>query len=459
VNEKSEIEFQKDILAYFIQHPDMFRLYKSKIPTSMFENDAIRNIFLILKGSYERLGRFCTLIEACRTLEYLSKTSPELNLSELVIDYHYEVIGEIYKRETTDETLEHLRQYITKYHLTNLSQQLLTVQDRQTLIAVKDQIEDLEVFTSEHIDVGTTPLKDVNTEKIKNWYEDLFGGHHIPIGFSTIDNLIRGGGLREGDFVLLEGYTGGCKTALAMNIAVNMIRYGARVIYYALDNEESEIIERLYSILSGKGIDDEAEFSILADSISKVVTKDIQDKFILKSLTPYNTTVSYLLSHITLVEEIYGKVDVIILDSGDSIKADRHYNQEYIELKHVFEKLRGLGKSNCANLRVITTTQGNRESLQAEVITLKQMSGSYAKAWPASLAISINLQPKDRIAGRARLCVLKNTRGKAFKICPVTIDWDTFIMKIDPAAAVTDFIDTKKKKERRTSFTPVLKYQ
>lgn len=59
------------------------------------------------------------------------------------------------------------------------------------------------------------------------------------------------GGIRDGHFGVLSGYTSAGKTALALNIACSFIREGKKVVIFSLEMAPSDLVARMTAILSG----------------------------------------------------------------------------------------------------------------------------------------------------------------------------------------------------------------
>lgn len=77
----------------------------------------------------------------------------------------------------------------------------------------------------------------------------------LPTGFIDLDRQL--GGLRKGSLNLLAGRPGTGKTALALNIAVNVTkRYQRRAAFFSLEMDRSELLDRVYS--AELGVDSQA---------------------------------------------------------------------------------------------------------------------------------------------------------------------------------------------------------
>lgn len=68
----------------------------------------------------------------------------------------------------------------------------------------------------------------------------------LPTGFSGVDQVI--GGLQPGTLNTLAALTGFGKTAFALNVAVNVIQYAKRVLFFSLEMGRNELIQRVLAM-------------------------------------------------------------------------------------------------------------------------------------------------------------------------------------------------------------------
>ncbi|MDB6132471.1 MAG: helicase [Verrucomicrobiales bacterium] len=66
---------------------------------------------------------------------------------------------------------------------------------------------------------------------------------HYRTGFPTLDHMLKGG-LRGGQLCIIAGRTGGGKTALAMNLAVQAALGGTPVAAFSLEMSDMDLITR-----------------------------------------------------------------------------------------------------------------------------------------------------------------------------------------------------------------------
>jgi len=81
------------------------------------------------------------------------------------------------------------------------------------------------------------------------------------------------------------------------------------------------------------------------------------------------------------------------------------------------------------SIPVWTASQANRDSANADIVGLENMSEAYGKAMVADLVVSISRKPMEKATGHGRLFVAKNRAGKDGIVFPIHID--TSMSKIE----------------------------
>ncbi len=100
----------------------------------------------------------------------------------------------------------------------------------------------------------------------------------FPTGFPALDHMLKGG-LKEKQFVVIGGRTGGGKTVLAMNLAVNIAVPGIPVATFSLEMDDVDLITRCVLAESWRGPDEAmgtiARLPLYVDDTSNVTLKSI----------------------------------------------------------------------------------------------------------------------------------------------------------------------------------------
>jgi len=99
-----------------------------------------------------------------------------------------------------------------------------------------------------------------------------------PTRFPALDRMLKGG-LKDKKFVVIGGRTGGGKTVLAMNLAVNIATAGHPVAAFSLEMDDVDLITRCVLSESYRGPDEAMKFigslPLHVDDTSNVTLKSI----------------------------------------------------------------------------------------------------------------------------------------------------------------------------------------
>ena len=86
----------------------------------------------------------------------------------------------------------------------------------------------------------------------------------------------------------------------------------------------------------------------------------------------------------------------------------------------IYDELRGLSQD--MNTPIWTASQANRESANADVVGLENMSEAYGKAMVADVVISLSRKAKEKSTGLGRMFVAKNRAGRDGLLFNVRMD-------------------------------------
>lgn len=388
-------------------------LLKNRLPASLLHQIQgyhwtelkIKNVWPHLLECYNTHGCWPTLGEAQAVLQARMGQDPMRFM-------YCEFLKTCYQAESTGYSGEAIKQWVTARELSNVGSELGTLSQKPYLDQLK-QLQDLQyrldTLTTldelEETDDEFDPLSDEWLEEVDNMVEEEYGAMPLPLGIPSLDWKIKGGGVRPHG-VLVVGPTGGGKSTLAVNIAAHCLRLGGRVIYLAFDDSAAEITERFYAHMLRTPVDFEAfrAAGTLPDVKRKL--KELREStyvghLIIKKLEPETHTPTDI---IRMLEEIQtkcrvsdlaagaeeddaGVIDLIIGDTADQIRPDRHYKDSWYEVGKTHQKLCTIpDRFNCPWL---ATIQGGQQTVGAAQITERDAGEGYAKNKPYKLILGV----------------------------------------------------------------------
>jgi replicative DNA helicase len=202
-----------------------------------------------------------------------------------------------------------------------------------------------------------------------------------------------------------------------VNIGAHALKTGKNVLHYTFELTETAVGIRYDSHLCdipSNEVQDNKE--IIKEKYENMEL----GRLIIKEYPTGHASVFTIRSHIEKLMMKSFKPSVIIIDYADIMRSSRRYDSMRHELKLIYEELRGLSQD--MNTPIWTASQANRESANADVVGLENMSEAYGKAMVADVVISLSRKAKEKSTGLGRMFVAKNRAGRDGLLFNVRMD-------------------------------------
>ena len=202
--------------------------------------------------------------------------------------------------------------------------------------------------------------------------------YRIPCttGWPEVDRLC-GGGLGKGELGVVIAPTGAGKSMALVHLGSQAIKEGKTVIHYTLELQETVIATRYDSCITGYPLSDIINFK---DEVYEEI-KDIEGTLIIKEYPTKSASTNTIRSHLSKLAKRGIKPGMIIVDYGDLLRPIVVRKEKRSELESIYEELRAIAtESGCP---IWTASQTNRSGLNAEVITMEQISEAFNKCFVA----------------------------------------------------------------------------
>ena len=247
-----------------------------------------------------------------------------------------------------------------------------------------------------------------------------------PTGLAQLDAKgILGGGLGKGELGVIVANTGVGKSHFLVSMGAEALKVGKSVIHYTLELTETAVGIRYDSHFT------KIPSNEIQDSKEEVLAKYKEmelGRLIIKEYPTGGATVNTIRNHIEKLSLKGFIPHLVIIDYADIMRSSREYDALRLELKLIYEELRNLAMEK--HLPIWTASQANRDSSNADIVGLENMSESYGKAMVADVVLSISRKPTEKATGAGRLFVAKNRAGRDGILFPVHIDTARSIIKI-----------------------------
>jgi replicative DNA helicase len=427
--------FQIQLLNNIVTYKEFTNSIIEVIDPHYFDNQYFRIICQMIKEYYTKYEHTPTF----DTLEQLTKSEISSPMAQKSILDTLEQV-----KNVTDEGSAFVQEKSLKFCK---QQELQKVMVKTQSIIDKGDFESYDKLEEMvrgalqvgEVDKGTTDVFFNLDEVLNDDYR-----HPIPIGVPGIDNLLKGG-LAKGEIGVILAPTGVGKSTFTTKIANHAFNLGYNVLQIFFEDNPKIIQRKHITLWTGIHPDDLTERR--EEVMEKVnhIKETRKNKLIMKKLASDTVTMSQIKNQVRKMIAEGNRVDMIILDYIDCVVPDKNLGDEW---KSEGSVMRGF-EAMCHELDIAgwTATQGNRNSISAEVVTTDQMGGSIKKAQVGHVIITVAKSLQQKEMKLATIAITKSRIGKdgvIFENCK----FDNGMLDIDTEQSVT-FLGHEEQKEEK----------
>jgi replicative DNA helicase len=180
---------------------------------------------------------------------------------------------------------------------------------------------------------------------------------------------------------------------------------GKTVIHYTLELQDTVVASRYDSCITSYPL---SELKNFKDEIYDAV-KDIDGRLIVKEYPTKSASTNTIKTHLSKLHKRGIKPAMIVIDYADLLKPVTVRKEKRNELESIYEELRAISQEfECP---VWTASQTNRSGLNAEVITMEQISEAFNKCFVADFIFTISRTIEDKQKNQAKMFIAKNRNG------------------------------------------------
>ena len=244
-------------------------------------------------------------------------------------------------------------------------------------------------------------------------------------GWAEIDGLC-GGGLGKSELGVVIAPTGAGKSMVLVHLGTEALKAGKTVVHYTLELQDMVIANRYDSCLTGYPLSDIINFK---EEVYEEV-KELEGSLIIKEYPTKSASTNTIRAHLSRLVKRGIKPGMVIVDYGDLLKPVTVRKEKRNELESIYEELRAL--STEFSCPIWTASQTNRSGLNAEVITMEQISEAFNKCFVADFIFSISRTIEDKQKNLGKLFIAKNRNGPDGMVFPIHMDTSNVSIKILP---------------------------
>lgn len=333
--------------------------------------------------------------------------------------------------KVTDLNESHLEWFFSEFEKFTRRKELQRAILRSADLLEKGDYEPVEKIIKDAVQIGL--IKDIGLDYWGNPRERLQSlrdkNGQISTGYPKLDKLLFGGWNR-GELEILAAPSGGGKSLMMQNFAVNWLFAGLNGIYFTLELSEELCAMRMDSMISG--ISTREVFKSLDDlELTLRMKQKSAGKFNLKFF-PAGSVVNKLRSYLkeyqvqTGIKPDFVMVDYLDLLMPSSVKVNP--SDVFIKDKYVSEELRNMAKE--WNFILVTASQFNRTVQDEMEFNHSHISGGKSKIDTCDNFVGIYNDLAMRNRGKIQLQLLKtrNSSGVGHK---VELDYNIDTLRIE----------------------------
>jgi len=408
------------LVEYMISSPDTFATCTTIINSDYFDPEA-RDSVKFVQEYYN---------------DYNSLPTPEQIAAETGQDFQL--------REVTKDKVEYCSREIEKFCRSMALKQ--SIMDAASIYesGEADKFPAIETLVRDALMVSLT--KDLGTsffDDVESTLEKLLSSElYEPTGWTEFDDVL-GGGLARKQTLLLSANSGGGKSIVMANIALNYVERGKNALYISLELSEEMIYQRYIAMVAGVSTRDWQHQ--VDDTAHKIhAAGDNAGTLFIKRMAQGSTS-NQLRAYLKEFELKNNFIpDVICMDyidlmgSNDKISADNIHEKD----KRASEEFREI--ANDYNAIGITASQQNRGAVTATELNHSHIAGGISKINTTDVYVSIIMSDQMRAKGEIALNFLK-TRSSDGVGQTIHLDYNKVTLRI------TDPNGLSMPKVRRTS--------
>ncbi len=226
----------------------------------------------------------------------------------------------------------------------------------------------------------------------------------IPTPWPKIDKLLQGG-LGNGDFGLIFGNPGGGKSWSLVALGGHAVKMGYNVIHYTLELGEEYVGKRYDAFFTKVPVNQDG---VLKDRAHEVVP-ELTGNLVIKEFPTGRATMSTIESHISKVEGMGMKPDLVIIDYVDLLSSRKKNRERKEEIDDIYGSTKGLARE--LDIPIWSVSQVNRAGSNDDIIEGDKAAGSYDKLMITDFCMSLSRKKEDKVKGTGRFHIMKNRYG------------------------------------------------
>ena len=438
-------KFQYRLAHEFMENHTFFEDLCSIVDQNMFTDPNLKTFVGVMKNYFEREGNV-------PSYEMMEIELRDISHSDKEIETYLAIIEKI--RNTTSEGVDRIRDKAEKFfrqqNIVKTANEILRIAgngDTDKYDACVGLLNDA-MTQGLHNDFGEKPFDHIN--------ETLSDDYRIPIptGIGKIDETLEGG-LGKGELGVIIGPSGFGKSSMTTAMASHAACNGWKVLQIVFEDRIKQIQRKHLGRITGveaKDLSKPDNIDLVKAAIENFPDKDkLNENLRIVKFPSGEKTARDIKRFIVKLTNSGFKPDLVIVDYFECLahESSRDASNEFEKegkTMRIFEAMVGE-----LNIAMWIPSQGTKDSINLELVTMDKIGGSVKKAQIAHIILSIARTVDDIANNKATIAILKNRAGKSGKVFNnVEFNNGTCRISTDNVDELDSLFELNKKKQDAT---------
>jgi len=402
--------FQYRLTHEFMENHTFFEDLSSIIDQNMFTDPNLKTLVGVMKNYYEREGHV-------PSYDMLEVELRDISHSDKEIETYLAILEKV--RNSASDGVERTRELAEKFfkqqNIIRTANEILKIAgngDTNQYEACVDLLNDA-MTKGTHNDFGEGLFDHIN--------ETLSDDYRVPIptGIGKIDEALEGG-LGKGELGVIIGPTSFGKTSLTTAMASHAACNGYKVLQIVFEDRIKQIQRKHLGRITGieaKDLSKQDVIDLVRQTIDAFPQKEELEKNLrIVKFPSGEKTARQIERFIKKLINSGFKPDLTIIDYFECLEhePDKSSSNEFSQEGKTMRRFEAMAGE--LDMAIWIPSQGTKDSINLELVTMDKIGGSVKKAQIAHVIMSIARTVDDIANNKATIAILKNRAGKSGKV-------------------------------------------
>ena len=434
--------FQFRLAHEFMANHTFFEDLSSIVNQNMFTDPNLKTFVGLMKNYYEREGYV-------PSYDMMEVELREASHSDKENEVYLAILNKVrdYEGDGSHRIQELAEKFFKQQNIIRTANEILRIAgngDTSKYEACVDLLNDAMTQGS-HNDFGENPFTHLN--------ETLSDDYRVPIptGIGKIDEALEGG-LGKGELGVIIGPTSFGKTSLTTAMASYAACSGYKVLQIVFEDRIKQIQRKHLGRITGieaKDLSKPDNIELVRKTIEAFPQKEMLEKNLrIVKFPSGEKTARQIERFIKRLINSGFKPDLTIIDYFECLEheLDKSSSNEFSQEGRTMRRFEAMAGE--LDMALWIPSQGTKDSINLELVTMDKIGGSVKKAQIAHVIMSIARTVDDVANNKATIAILKNRAGKSGKVFNnVEFNNGTCRISTDNVDELDSMFEFKKKQE------------